>query len=62
MTNLFVGYSFSNYSGMAQGLSLRFNVDNLFDEDPPEYRLTQSPVYSGFTLNRVYKVGLTYEF
>jgi iron complex outermembrane receptor protein len=60
-TNLFLGYDFAG-TGMAEGLSLRFNVDNLFDEDPPEYRRQRNLNYSGWTLGRVYKLGLTYEF
>lgn len=62
-TNLFLGYDFAG-TGMAEGLSLRFNVDNLFDEEPPEYRRQQGINYptSGWTLGRVYKLGLTYQF
>ncbi len=58
VTYFFVGYDFTD--GMAEGLSLRFNVDNVFDEDPPEYRSQQNLNYSGYTLGRVYKFGLTY--
>jgi iron complex outermembrane receptor protein len=62
-TNLFIGYDFAG-TGMAEGLSLRFNVDNLLDEDPPEYRTQRNLSYSefGWTLGRVYKFGLTYTF
>lgn len=62
-TNLFIGYDFAG-TGMAEGLSLRFNVDNLFDEEPPEYRRQRNLNYSddGWTLGRIYKLGLTYEF
>jgi iron complex outermembrane receptor protein len=60
-TNLFVGHDFAG-TGMAEGLSLRFNVDNVFDEEPPVYRSNQGVNYSGWTLGRVYKLGLTYEF
>jgi len=63
VTNLFVGYDFQG-SGFTEGLSLRFYVDNVFDEDPPEYRLTNvnEDKFSGFTLGRMYKVGLSYTF
>lgn len=60
-TNLFVGYDFAG-TGFTEGLSLRFNVDNVFDEEPPVYRRNQGINYSGWTLGRVYKLGLTYEF
>lgn len=63
-TYLFIGYDFAGSSGMLDGLSLRFNVDNLFDEDPPEYRSQRNLNYSewGWTLGRVYKLGLSYRF
>lgn len=62
-TDLFAGYDFAGSGGIAEGLSLRFYVDNVFDEDPPEYRRNASNVaYSSFTLGRTYKVGLTYSF
>ncbi len=62
-TNLFLGYNFGGSSDWKEGLSLRFNVDNLFDEEPDEYR-TNSINYNeyGFTLGRVYKLGLSYQF
>ncbi len=60
-TNLFIGYDFAG-SGMAEGLSLRFNVDNVFDEDPPEYRSQRNLNYANWTLGRVYKLGLSYNF
>ncbi len=62
VTNLFVGYSFRGASGITEGLSLRLNVDNVFDEDPPQYRRQQLLNYSGFTLGRVFKMGLTKAF
>lgn len=63
VTNFFVGYDFEG-TGFAEGLSLRFYVDNVFDEDPPEYRYfdTNEDKFSGFTLGRMYKVGLSYTF
>lgn len=64
VTNLFLGYDFDSTSGITEGLSLRLNVDNLLDEDPPEYRRQQLLSYSpyGFTLGRVFKLGLTKRF
>ncbi len=64
VTNLFLGYDFTGSSDLMEGLSLRFNVDNLFDEDPSEYRTQRNLSYSEWTwtLGRVYKLGLTYNF
>ncbi|GAB3113221.1 TonB-dependent receptor [Aestuariicella hydrocarbonica] len=56
-TDLFVGYDFDD------SLSLRFNVDNVLDEEPPIWRQGgQNLPYSGFTIGRVFKVGLTKSF
>jgi iron complex outermembrane receptor protein len=62
VADLFVGYDFSSASGITEGLSLRLNVDNVFDEDPPEYRRNRNVNYSGFTLGRVFKLGLSKRF
>ncbi len=63
-TLVFVGYDFDSSSGLTEGLSLRFNVDNVFDEDPPEYRRQRALNYSaeGFSIGRVFKMGLTKRF
>jgi iron complex outermembrane receptor protein len=63
-TLLFVGYDFDSSSRITEGLSLRFNVDNVFDETPPEYRRNQQLNYSatGFSVGRVFKIGLTKRF
>ncbi|MCB1689062.1 MAG: TonB-dependent receptor [Halioglobus sp.] len=62
VTNLYLGYDFDTGSEWTEGLSLRVNVDNLFDEDPPEYRRQQLLNYSGFTLGRIFKLGITKRF
>lgn len=59
--DLFVGYDFQA-SGLLEDLSLRFNVSNLFDEEPSVYRLNDQPSYRGFTLGRMFGVGLTKSF
>ena len=63
VTDLFAAYDFEGGSAITEGLSLRFNVDNLFDEDPPVWRRNGFALpYSGFTIGRVFKVGLTKTF
>jgi len=63
-TLLYVGYDFQSTSGLTEGLSLRFNADNVFDEDPPKYRRNQALNYSatGFSVGRIFKMGLTKRF
>ena len=61
VVDLFVGYDFQG-SGFTDGLSVRFNVDNVFDEEPPRYRQNNVPSYSGFTLGRIFKFGVTKTF
>ncbi len=64
ITDLFVGYNFQGNGGLTEGLSLRFNVDNLLDTEPQSIRPTVSPsqISSGFTLGRVFKVGISKSF
>ncbi len=61
-TNLYVGYDFASDAGIANGLTLSFIVDNLFDEDPPEYRVQRNLNFSGYSLGQVFKLGMTYTF
>jgi iron complex outermembrane receptor protein len=62
-TNLFLGYDFADSTGMWEGVTLRVNIDNVFDEDPPEYRLgVPNLAFSSFTLGRVFKVGISKTF
>ena len=59
--NVFLGYDFSPDDDT--GTQLRFVVDNVFDEEPPLWRRNaQNQAYSGFTLGRVFKVGITQNF
>lgn len=63
VTDLFFGYDFEGDSVITDGLSVRLNVDNVFDEDPPEWRRNGFALsYNGFTIGRVFKVGLTKTF
>ena len=65
ITNLAVGYDFKNSDSVLKGLSLRANVDNLFNVSPS---MIQRPVgsnglsYVNWTLGRVFKVGGSFKF
>nr|WP_237457432.1 TonB-dependent receptor [Pseudomaricurvus sp. HS19] len=61
VTDLYVGYDFKG-TGVTQDLSVHFNVDNIFDEEPPLYRRNGQVPYSGFTLGRVFSVSATKRF
>jgi outer membrane receptor protein involved in Fe transport len=43
-------------------LTFSVNVENLLDEEPPEWRLSQQPNYAFWTLGRVVKVGVSKTF
>lgn len=43
-------------------LTFSVNVENLLDEEPPEWRLNQQPAYGFWTLGRVVKVGISKTF
>ena len=62
VTDLFFGYQFAESSNFSNGLSLRLNIDNVFDEDPPVFRQQRNLNYSGFTLGRVFKLSFTKAF
>jgi iron complex outermembrane recepter protein len=63
-TDLFIAYDFDSRSKILEGVSVRLNVDNVFDEDPPEYRVQKNPSFSqwGFTMGRIFKMGITKAF
>jgi len=60
-TNLYLGYDFIS-DGWTDGLSVRFLVDNVFDEDPSVYRRNDQPSFAGFTRGQVFTFGLTKRF
>jgi iron complex outermembrane receptor protein len=63
VTNFVVGYDFPESSRYTDGLAVRLFVDNVFDEEPPQYRRQQQPNYNAaFSLGRVFKLGVSYEF
>jgi len=62
VADMVFGYDFEGSSTFTDGLSLRLNIDNIFDEDPPEYRVQRNLNYAHFTLGRVFKLGVTKKF
>ena len=62
VTDLYLGYEFPEGSGIAEGLALRVNVDNVFDQDPPVFRQQRNLNYSGFTLGRIFKLSMSKKF
>ncbi|MYM62359.1 TonB-dependent receptor domain-containing protein [Pseudomaricurvus sp. HS19] len=57
VTNLFVAYEVDD------SLTLRFNIDNAFDEDPPVWKQSGDNLpYAGFTMGRIFKFGISKSF
>lgn len=63
-TNLFFGYEFEEGRGPLSGTSLRFIVDNVFEEEPTvTMRGDRNTLgYTRWTLGRVFKFGITKRF
>jgi iron complex outermembrane receptor protein len=66
VVNLFARYEFKG-RGALDGLALTLNVDNVLDQDPPEFRETNiDPQFSGYangsTLGRFVRVGIEKNF
>ena len=62
LVDLFLGYEFPEGSRITEGLTIRLNIDSLFNTDPPVYRQQRNLNYSGFTLGRIVKLGVTKRF
>jgi iron complex outermembrane receptor protein len=67
VVNLFFQYDFVGRSGMRDGLALTLNVDNVFNQDPPIYRGASGGgigggYANGFTLGRLFQLGLSKKF
>jgi iron complex outermembrane recepter protein len=64
MTNLAFGYNFESAGGALGGLSLRLNIDNVFDKEPQTIKRlnTNNPSYNNWTLGRVIKLGASMKF
>lgn len=64
VVNLAFNYNFEN-EGILGGTSLSLNIDNVFDTDPPRFNgvvNTSTPGFAGFTLGRVFQVGVRKKF
>lgn len=61
--NLFAQYDFKG-SGVMENLALTFNVDNLFDKDPPAYNgsLNSLDGYAVTSIGRVFQFGISKKF
>lgn len=62
--DLFFKYAFKG-SGLTDGLAVTFNVNNVFDQDPPVYKNVGQAGYDpsvAFTLGRVFQIGIQKEF
>jgi iron complex outermembrane recepter protein len=65
VTNLAFGYDFGEVGGVLEGLTLRANVDNLFNVSPQSVIRPVSSnglSYVNWTLGRVFKVGASIRF
>jgi iron complex outermembrane receptor protein len=63
--NLFLQYKVPGDSAIAKDLSFTLNVDNLFDKDPPLFRGADSSLFgvrNGFTLGRLFRIGVSKKF
>lgn len=63
--NLFMQYKVPGDSTLAKDLVLTLNVDNIFDKDPPLLRGAGSSLFgvaNGFTLGRLFRLGLSKKF
>jgi len=56
VTDLFLGYDLDD------SMSISLNIDNLFDEEPPEWRLSKQPAYAFWTLGQVFKLNISKTF
>ena len=65
VTNLAIGYDFKNSDSVLKGLSLRANVDNLFNVSPTMIQRglgSNGLSYVNWTMGRVFKVGGSFKF
>lgn len=62
VADLFLGYEFAEDSGIANGLAVRLNVENLFDQEPPVWRQQRNLNFAGFTLGRIFKLQVSKRF
>jgi iron complex outermembrane receptor protein len=66
--NLFFDYQFNGVAGFTKDLALSLNVGNLFDRDPPVYKLNGTALgaapgtANGFTLGRLIQLGFDKKF
>lgn len=61
--NVFLKYTVPGESMLLKDLSFTLNVNNVFDQDPPLYKLSTGNGYTnGFTLGRLVMLGVSKKF
>lgn len=61
--DLFFIYTVPSKSSLLENVSLTFNVNNVFNQDPPTYRSTPDNGYTNaFTLGRLFMFGVSKQF
>jgi len=61
--NLFLKYNIPSDSILLKDLSFTLNINNVFDKDPPVYKLSTGNGYAnGFTLGRLVMFGVSKKF
>ncbi len=62
VVDLFFGYDLQG-SGWRENLSVTLNIQNVLDQNPPEFRSDNGTGYSnGFTIGRMFQVGMSKRF
>lgn len=63
VVNLFFKYDVPGDSGLLKNLAFTLNINNIFDTDPPLYKLSTDNGYAnGFTLGRLVMLGISKKF
>ena len=63
VVNLFFKYTVPGDDLLTKNLSFTLNVNNVFDQDPPVYRLNTGNGYENFfTLGRLWMLGVSKKF
>ncbi|BBO30084.1 TonB-dependent receptor (plasmid) [Alteromonas sp. I4] len=61
VADFYLGYEFMG-DGFTDGLSIRLNINNVFDSEPPLYKKNEQISYFGYTLGRTFGVSMSKYF